>query len=58
MPLKLLELGVAVDEEVDVRLLLARYFASTGRIAQAQEQARRILELNPGNAEAQQLVRQ
>jgi len=55
--LKLLELGVAVDEEVDVRLLLARHFASTGRLAQAQEQARRILELNPGNAEAQQLLR-
>jgi hypothetical protein len=55
---KLLELGVAVDEEVDVRLLLARHFASTGRIAQSQEQARRILELNPGNAEAQRLLRQ
>ncbi len=55
--LKLLELGVAVDEEVDVRLLLARHFASTGRLVQAQEQARRILELNPENAEAQQLLR-
>jgi hypothetical protein len=50
--LKLLELGIAADEEVDVRLLLARHFASTGQRALAQEQARRILAINPENAEA------
>jgi tetratricopeptide repeat protein len=40
-----------------VRLRLARYFGSTGRTAQAQEQARRILAIDPDNAEARQLVR-
>jgi tetratricopeptide (TPR) repeat protein len=54
--LKLLELGVAAEDEVEVRLRLARYFTSTGRTAQAQEQARRILAIDPDNAEARRLL--
>jgi len=54
--LKLLDLGVRTSEEVDVRLLLARYFAKTNRLAQAQEQARRILVIAPDNVEARTLL--
>ncbi len=50
--LKLLELGVARDEEVEVRLILARRFAQTGRDDLARDQARRVLALDPGNTEA------
>ena len=53
---KLLELGIPARDELDVRLLLARRFASTGRIEQAREQSRRILEIDPGNAEVLKLV--
>lgn len=51
---RLLELGVPTSQEVDTRLLLARFFAGRGRHAEAQEQARRILALDPDNAEALQ----
>jgi hypothetical protein len=53
---KLLELGISRAEEVERRLLLARYFASTGRRAEAQEQARLILAIDPDNAEARKLL--
>ena len=55
--LKLLELGIVADDEVQVRLLLARHFAATGRTAEAQEQARRILAFNPEQPEARALLR-
>jgi hypothetical protein len=55
--LKLFELGIPASEEIDRRLLVARYFASRGRLPQAQEQTRRILAIAPDNAEAQQMVR-
>jgi hypothetical protein len=54
--LKLLELGIPTAEELDVRLRLARRFASTSRLDQAREQARRILVIDRGNLEAQRLL--
>jgi hypothetical protein len=53
----LLELGILADEEIDIRLLLARRFSGTGRNEQAREQARRILAIAPQNLEAQRLLR-
>jgi hypothetical protein len=50
--LRLLELGLPQAQEIDTRLLLARFFAGRGRQADAQEQARRILALDPDNMEA------
>ena len=52
----LLTLGVAPEEEVDVRLLLARRFAATGRLERARVEARRILTIAPQNGEAQKLL--
>jgi hypothetical protein len=54
---KLLELPIATEDEIDIRLLLARRFAATGRSAMAREQAQRILTLAPSNLEAQGLSR-
>ena len=54
---KLLELPIASEDEIEVRLLLARRFAATGRSAMAREQAQRILTLAPSNLEAQGLLR-
>jgi hypothetical protein len=54
--LKLVELGIPSSEEIEDRLLLARYFAKTGRIDRAREQALRILAIDPGQAEARRLV--
>jgi len=54
---KLLALPIAKDEEIDVRLLLARRFSATGRSELAREQARRVLALAPLNLEAQRLLR-
>jgi hypothetical protein len=51
--LKLLELGIPAGDAIDRRLPIARYFASTGR----QGQVRRILALDPGNAQARQLLK-
>ena len=55
--LKLLDLGLRGSEEIEIRLRLARYFASTGRRAEAQDQARRVLAIDPANAEALRLAR-
>ena len=55
--LKLFELGVSPSEELERRLLVARYFASHGRPEQAREQARRMLAIDPENAEARKLLR-
>ena len=55
--LKLFELGISRSEEVMRRLLVARYFASTGRTSEAREQARRVLALDPQNTEAARLLR-
>lgn len=55
--LKLVDLGIAPGEEVERRLLLARYFAANGRRTDAQEQARRILAIDPANVEATNLLR-
>jgi hypothetical protein len=52
----LLQLHVATDEEIDVRLLLARRFAATGRSELAREQAKSILAIAPSNLEAQRLL--
>lgn len=54
--LKLVELNISDQEEVDRRLLVAKYFASKGQIPQAQEQAHKILALDPSNTEAQRLL--
>ncbi len=54
--LKLVDLGIPSREEIEDRLLLARYFAKTGRLDQAREQALRILAIDPGQAEARKLV--
>jgi hypothetical protein len=53
---RLLELRIRADEEVDVRLLLARRFAATGQGEMAREQAKRILAISPSNLEAQRLL--
>ena len=54
--LKLVELNISDKEEVERRLLIGRYFASTGHVPQAQEQAHKILAIDPSNAEAQKLL--
>jgi hypothetical protein len=54
--LRLVELNISDSEEVERRLLIAHYFASTGHQPQAQEQAHRILAIDPSNAEAQKLL--
>ena len=53
----LIELGLRPAEEIERRLLLARYFASHGRPVEAQEQARSILAIDPHHAEALSLSR-
>lgn len=54
--LRLVDLNISSKEEVERRLLIARYFKSTGHIPQAQEQAHAILAIDPANAEAQRLL--
>jgi Flp pilus assembly protein TadD len=54
--LRLVDLNISTGEEVDRRLLIARYYASTGRLSEASEQARRILAIDPSNADAQSLL--
>jgi len=54
--LTLVELGIPSGEEIEDRLLLARYFAKTGRPDRAREQALRILAIDPGQAEARRLA--
>lgn len=53
----LLTLGIPHADEIDVRLILARRFAGTGRMEQARDQARRVLAIAPTNLEAQNLLR-
>jgi hypothetical protein len=53
---KLLELGIPSTDELEVRLILARRFAATGRLDEAKAQSRRILAIDPGNAEARKLL--
>jgi hypothetical protein len=53
---RLLALHIRADEEVDVRLLLARRFSATGHEEMAREQAKRILAISPSNLEAQRLL--
>ena len=55
--LRLFELGISKAEEVERRLLVARYFASRGRAQDAREQAQKILAIDPGNADATALLR-
>jgi tetratricopeptide (TPR) repeat protein len=54
--LRLADLNISQDEEVEWRLLAARYYASTSRLQQASEQARKILAIDPSNADAQSLL--
>lgn len=54
--LRLVDLNIPAKEEVERRVLIARYFASTGHLSQAQEQAHKILAIDPSNAEAQKLL--
>jgi hypothetical protein len=54
--LRLVDLNISQDEEVQWRLLIARYYASTARLPQASEQARRILAIDPSNTDAQSLL--
>ena len=54
--MNLLTLHIPADEELDVRLLLARRFSTTGRGELAREQAKRILAIAPSNLEAQRLL--
>lgn len=53
---KLLALRIRTDEELDVRLLLARRYSATGRAELARVQAKRILAIAPGNVEALSLL--
>jgi hypothetical protein len=53
----LLTMPIPSRDEIDVRTLLARRYAATGRMDEARSQARRILALDPANAEAQKLAR-
>lgn len=53
---KLLALRIPADEEIDVRLILARRFSATGRGELAREQAKRVLAIAPLNLEAQRLL--
>ena len=55
--LKLFELGIPEKEEVERRLLVARYYASRGRTDEARAQVQKILAVDPGNAEAQQVIK-
>lgn len=55
--LKLVELGIPPAEEIDRRLMLAGYFAGRNRTIEAQEQARKILVIDPENAEALRFLR-
>ncbi|NQW04684.1 MAG: hypothetical protein HQ485_11730 [Acidobacteria bacterium] len=54
--LTLIELGIRPTEEIERRLLLARYFVSNNRQAEAREQARGILAIDPQHAEALRLL--
>lgn len=54
--LRLVELNISQDEEVEWRLLIARYYAATSRLPQASEQARKILAIDPSNTDAQALL--
>jgi hypothetical protein len=56
--LRLVDLNIPEKEEIERRLLIARYFAGSGHIPQAQEQARRILEIDSSNADAQRILLQ
>ena len=49
---KYLELGPPVEDEIDVRLLLMKFFAGRNRLPEAREQALRILAIDPHRAEA------
>jgi len=53
---RLVDLNISAGEEVEHRLLLARYFASTDRTADALAQLGRILELDPSNADARAML--
>jgi hypothetical protein len=55
--LKLVELGIPPAEEVERRLMLARYFAARNRTSEAREQAQRVLAIDSKNEEALRLVR-
>jgi len=54
--LRLVDLNISEKEEVERRLLIARFFAAGGHMPQAQEQARRILQIDSSNSEARNLL--
>lgn len=54
---KYLELGVPTRDEIEVRLLLARFFTNRGRLPEAREQLSRILAADPSNPDAIALMR-
>jgi hypothetical protein len=54
---RLVALGVPKAEEIEVRLLLAKHDAGAGRRDKAGVELRRVLDLDPYNAEAQQRLR-
>jgi hypothetical protein len=53
---RLVELNISSAEEVEHRVLLARYFAGSDRTSEALEQVARILEIDPSNAEARAMI--
>ena len=53
---RVLELGVPVAEEIDIRLRLARFFAATGRAERARAELTRVLALAPDNREAREML--
>jgi tetratricopeptide (TPR) repeat protein len=55
--LTLANLNISEDEEVERRLLVARYYAASGRTTETIEQVNRILEIDPENAAARALLR-
>ena len=54
---RLIGMGITRREERDVRLSLARYFSQAGRRQELEQEAARVIEIDPGNAEAKTLLR-
>ncbi|MBZ5639891.1 MAG: hypothetical protein LAO51_14185 [Acidobacteriia bacterium] len=54
---RLFELGIPEPEEIETRLLMAKYFSESGRADRAKKELERILTMDPGNREAQERLR-
>jgi hypothetical protein len=54
---RLFELGIPEPEEIEIRLLMAKYFSESGRADRAKKELERILTIDPGNRDAQERLR-